>query len=265
MTWRNLFRIAQAPADAAGGSAGAATETTKAQGADSGSSVTPPAGAAGAADSKQDGGSVERKSMLGEAGADQGDTSKDGKDTTKEQEKDAGGDKTPTPVKIQLPEKLPDGVAVDAALVARAEKLFGERGLDNEDAKSIFGLYLDIEGERVTAAARAMDQWSREQYESLEKDPEYGGKNLAESKAAVQRALSQFGKKFGLSQRLEALGLDNDPAIIKTLAAVGRAIGEDKSPELSSGGQVLSERERRDAVMFPSHAALAKRLGQTGT
>jgi hypothetical protein len=255
-------RYVQAPADVAG--AGGAT-TEQAQGADSGTSVTPPAGAAGAADSKQAGGTEDKKSMLSGSGADRGDASKDGKESPKGADQDASAAEKPAPVKITLPEKIPDGVTVDKDYVAAFEAQATALGLDSDEASGLVAWYFEQEGQRVTKSNQDLNQWSKEQYDLLTRDPEFGGKNLAESQANVQKALVRFGKPYGLVERLEALHLENDPAIVKMLAAVGRALSEDRSRTDQATKPAMSVEEEREAKLFPSHVELRKRLGQTGT
>jgi hypothetical protein len=245
----------QATADAAGaGGAG------QAQGADAGTSVTPPAGAVVAAASEQDGGAEARKSLISYSGAAAGDASGGGKATSEAAGTDAEAGASPAPVKIQLPDKMPDGVTLDKDYVSAFEKRAQEIGLDSDEATSIVDLYIEWEGKRVAQSARDMEEWSQEQAALIEKDPEVGGKNLAESKAAVAKALVRFGKPYGVSERLVALHLDNDPALFKMLAAVGRALSEDRAQVDTAAKPVMTTEEEREAKMFPSHAELRKRL-----
>lgn len=253
MFWWHRPRYAQAPADAAGTGSGTDTAAKQAQGADSGAGATPPAGAAGAADSKQDGGGQEQKSMLSGSGAGEGDGSQAGKGTQQQGDKDAGGQKATDPVKVTLPDKLPDGVAVDKDFVSAFEAQAQAVGLDSDEASGLVTWYLEQEGQRIAKVAQDLKQWSDEQYDLLKNDSEFGGKNFDESRAAVQKALQRFGKPYGLVERLEALHLDNDPAIIKTLAAIGRAISEDKATVDQATGSVVSSEERELRTRYPSH------------
>lgn len=251
MRWWTNPRWAQSPDDATGTAVAAPVVVAQPKVGDTGANATPPAGAGVPAASKKDGGTPEKpKSMLSAPGDGQGDTSKTVKETTKDGDKDAGAAETPAPVKVTLPEKLPDGVSVDKDFVAEFEKQASGLKLDSETASKLVGWYIDEQAKANTRIAQGLKEWSAEQYAALEKDPEFGGKNLKESQANVQKALSKFGKSHGLAERLEALGLENDPAIIKTLAAVGKAISEDRST--TDEGPVKS-------VLSPEEAAVRKR------
>ena len=257
-------RWAQATADAAG-AGGAAVPVIAgaepAKTANTAASVTQTGGAAVPAATKQDGGAPAKtaRSALDGPGDAQGDASKDVKDTTKGADKDAVAGEKPAPVKVTLPEKLPDGVSVDKDFVSGFEKQAESLGLNSDEANSLVGWYLEQEGQRVAKSIQAIEQFSKEQYETLAKDPEFGGKKFPESLSLVQKAIARFGRDTGLVDRLKALGLQNDPAIIKTLAAVGRAISEDHST-IDTLGQG-SDADRRMANLFPSHKKLKKEVG----
>jgi hypothetical protein len=246
-------RWAQSPDDATGAGA---VDAGQAKVADTTANATQAAGQAGAGASKKDGGTNSRSSEL-VADADQGDTPKDGKATNEVAGKDAGGATTPTPVKVQLPDKLPDGVTVDQDFVKGFEVEAAKAGLDSSKASALVAWYLDQQSAQSTKIAQDMERWSAENQAALAKDPEYGGTKLAESRAAVQRCLSRFDPKSELKTLLTDFHLDNHPVIAKALAAIGRALGEDKmSVEGTSEGRVLSKAEERMAKRYPSMAKL---------
>lgn len=259
MLWKRI-RYLQAPADGTGEGGGSVDD--KADAANSDPGVKDPAGGEGSPDSKQDGGDQGRKSVLGDSGADQGDGSEGGKDTPKQGDKDAADGKTPEPVKVTLPDRLPDGVtSIDKEFVTAFEEQATKLGLDSEEASGLVAWYLEQEGQRITKSNQELQRWSDEQHDTLKKDPEFGGKNWDESLAAIQKVNQQFGKKYGLSERLKTLQLDNDPAIAKTLAAIGRALSDDRATtDTAPGDSPATKEQQRMDRLFPSHRALRKEM-----
>jgi hypothetical protein len=255
-------RWAQSPDDAAGAGAASGAGVVQAKAADAVASVTQPAGQAGAGASKKDGGTSAQTSELG-SGAAQGDASKGGKATGEAADKDAGGATTPTPVKVQLPEKLPDGVTVDEGFVKGFEVEAAKAGLDSSKASSLVAWYLEQQSAQTTKIAQDMERWSAENRATLAKDPEYGGTKLAESRAAVQRCLSRFDPKSELKTLLTDWHLDNHPVVAKALASIGRALAGDKlSVEGEGKGVVASSEAKKMASLFPSHEKLRKEMGE---
>ena len=252
-------RFAQSPDDATMGAGGAGA--TEAKTADAAADATQTGEAASAAVTKQNGGKSTRSSELG-TGAVQGDASKDGKATNEAAGRDAGGANTPAPVKVQLPDKLPDGVTVDQDFVSGFETQAAKAGLDSSKASALVAWYLDQQAAQGAKVAQDLDRWSAENQKTLEKDPEYGGVKLAESRANVQRVLSRFDPKSELKTLLTEFHLDNHPVICRALAAIGRSFAEDKiSVEEVAAKNVPSDRQKM-AALFPSHEKLRKEMGE---
>jgi hypothetical protein len=250
-------RFAQSPDDATG--AGGAGEG-QAKGADTAASATQTAGQAGAGASAKDGGASRGTSELG-TGAAQGDSPKSGKATSEVAGDDAGGATTPGPVKVQLPDKLPDGVTVDQDFVAGFETEAAKAGLDSAKASSLVSWYLGQQAAQNAKVAQDIERWSAEHSQALAKDPEYGGPKLAESRAALQRCLSRFDPKSELKAVLMEFHLDNHPAVCKALAAVGRALAEDKMATEGGPTEGGSSLDKKMANLFPSHEKLRKEIG----
>jgi hypothetical protein len=250
---RLLCRQAPAEGETGGGSAG--TEVAKT--VNSEASETLPAGVPVGTDGNMDG--TTPQSMLRD-GAGGLDGQAAGKATTNKPENEAAGQGAVDPIKIVLPEKLPDGVTVDQDFIGRFEEWAGKNGYTSDEANALVGWYIEQQGVAAEQSVRALREWSDQQYDQLTKDPDFGGQKLAASKAAVQRAVHRFGKAYGLSERLESLGLQNDPAIIKTLAAIGKALGEDHGRVDNREANPLSTQDERNDKLFPSHVELRKRI-----
>lgn len=262
MTWLKL-RYLQAPADDPGAGGSTGENTAQAKVADSGASATPPAGGDGSPDSKKDGGTGERKSLLSQAGAVQGDAPKDGKESPKEGDGDAGNGEPKTPVKVTLPDKLPDGVTgIDKDFVAGFEAKATELGFNSDQANQMVAWYLDQQGQAAAKTAQDLKQYADEQQAEAKKDPEFGGKNLNESLAAMEKVFQRFGKDLGLKEHFEANYFADDLKLVKFLARIGRAISEDKSTvEQPAGDSPSTAEARKMAALFPSHEKLRKELG----
>lgn len=120
----------------------------------------------------------------------------------------------------------PEGYELDADLAQSFKPVAKELKLSKEQAQGLvekFGPQLMSQiGEKQAAAWAAVRQkWANE----AKADPEFGGANLEKSLADVARARDFLGTDFTAAIKL--LGGNNHPAILKALAKVGVALGED--------------------------------------
>ena len=121
---------------------------------------------------------------------------------------------------------IPEGYELDAELADISKPAFKEAGLTQDQAQNLVEKLgpqiLTKLGEKQAAQWKAVQSaWAKE----FKADPEYGGKNLDASLGNVARARDYLGPEFTASIKL--LGGNNNPAVLKALAKVGKALGED--------------------------------------
>ena len=249
-------RFAQAPADAGTGGTGAddaakAAAAAAAGGADAAKAAEAAKAADAAKAAAGTDGAGARKSAL-TAGAADKDGAKGAMNT------DAGADAAAkakadgadTPLEV----KLPEGTVVDKGLLDAFAQQAKTAGMNGDQASKLATWWAGVEKTRAQDWAKQSDSW----FDELGKDQAFGGKNLDENIAAFQCAVKKFGEPYGLAKDLEKFGIDNMPSLVRTFAAIGKALGEQKGAivETRTAPKLTPEQERV-AKRYPSHAQKA--------
>lgn len=122
--------------------------------------------------------------------------------------------------------KLPDGLTMDVAGLAKYEDTFRELGLTNDQAQRLIGQYSEqvVEQNKQLEAelAKQTEAWTNE----IKGDPEFGGAKFDATVATAQKAIGHFGSPE-LKQWLEVTGAMNHPGLVKAFARIGKAMSED--------------------------------------
>lgn len=130
--------------------------------------------------------------------------------------------------------KLPEGVEPDAKLLEGVTKWAQATGLKQEQAQQLADFYAQHQQEALAAQQAALDAETQEWLGTIEKDPELGGQKKPETLAALNRVMAAHGSPE-LRALMDGSGLGNHPAVVRFLARIGRAMGED-SIAGSTGG-----------------------------
>lgn len=126
--------------------------------------------------------------------------------------------------KLEL--KVPDGVKVDEKHLESLRAFAEKNGLDQAKAQGALDLYLSIEKGRLEAGELEIQAQSKKWADELQKDKELGGANWPDTVKSVNRAIVHF-KADGLVETLRAVGLGNNPGVVRLFAAAGRSLKED--------------------------------------
>lgn len=167
--------------------------------------------------------------------------------------------------------KLPDNAILDASVLERTAATARALGLSNEHAQKMLE---SVHQEAATARQVAVDaamkahqpggaEWIKQETawrDAVLQDPELGnGKPELVTQAieSSKKVLSKFGSPE-LGQFLETSGLGSEPAVLKFLSKLGKAMGEGAivNGPPASGARDNSE-EGRANRMFPSMAPKA--------
>lgn len=149
------------------------------------------------------------------------------------------------------PFTLPEGVELDEATLAKATPLFRKLNLDQDGAQELVSLYADITKETVQAYhdtlaeghANTLKAWAAE----TKAHPEFGGQNLAASKAAAAQALAL---EPGARKVLVEYGLDRNPHVFALLARIGTKLSPDSLVRDDAGASEKSAPMRSADVMY---------------
>lgn len=122
--------------------------------------------------------------------------------------------------------KIPEGYELDAELADLSKPVFKELGLSNDEAQTLVEKLgpqiLTKLGERQAAQWKTVQQgWAKE----AKADPDIYDAATKAVRPEIAVARDYFGPEF--TAAIKMLGGNNNPAVLKALAKVGKALGED--------------------------------------
>ena len=144
--------------------------------------------------------------------------------------KQAGDWDLPAPEDFQLPDENL------ASFVAAAKKC----GLTREQAAAMLDWHKGFHNETAQAWAQSQAAVVKGWREAMAKDPDFGGANFKATVAEARRALAEFDPDGEVRKLLRETGQQENPAVIRIVARVGRALGEHKFVGDNGGGKKAS-------------------------
>jgi len=127
--------------------------------------------------------------------------------------------------------KAPEGFELAAEQLTPVKELFSSLGVPKDGAQKLIDLYAAnasvLSGQIEAANAKAWTDLHTEWQGTIDKDPEYGGAKLPETKSSIVKVMDQFGSPE-LKQAFELTGADKHPAVFKFLAKISGALTEGK-------------------------------------
>jgi hypothetical protein len=144
--------------------------------------------------------------------------------------------------------KVPEGFTLDPSAVSAFEPVAKELGLGQEQAQKLVDLYAAQQAASQKAIA---DGWTKTQQtwrEELTADKEFGGAVFNTTQNQANTVLSKYASKDEI-KLINDMGLGNFPPLVKVLARVGKAIGEDT---LTTGKSVQGAEVDPAKRLFPS-------------
>jgi len=169
--------------------------------------------------------------------------------------KPADGDGKPAkPTEGELAITYPEGVEVDQKRQDAFLELAKEAGFTAEHSEGLSKLAA-MQLEHETAHAQAVhDEWAKQGddwLEDLKKDSEFGGDKMGATTQAATKAMVKFGPP-GLAEELASMGLGNHPGLVKLMARVGRAMGEDSTAFGQPPGDALTDEQKTLREQYPT-------------
>lgn len=150
-----------------------------------------------------------------------------------DKDKTADADKVPEDGKYEL--AMPDGIEVDAELLAAVSPRFKELGLTRAQAQALTDDFIKVQQERGAAQGKAWGETVQKWADDAKADKEIGGDKWAGTVSDAQRAINKLGTP-ALKDYLNASGGGNHPELIRILAKAGAMIKEDSPAGGGAGG-----------------------------
>lgn len=124
--------------------------------------------------------------------------------------------------------KLPDGFAVDDAVLGEFRDLAKEAGLKGEHAQKLVDFHVRAQEAVYSKAAESFEAQTKVWQAEAKADKEIGGREFETTLKGARLALSRFGTPE-LSAALSQSGMGNHPEVVRLLARVAKATAEDSS------------------------------------
>lgn len=149
------------------------------------------------------------------------------------------------------PFTLPEGSAIDEAVLAKATPVFQKLGLKQDGAQELVSLHAEIAADIVQGYheqlaeghANTLKTWATE----TKAHPEFGGANLTASKGLAAQALAL---EPGARKVLVDYGLDRNPHVFALLARLGSKLSPDSLVRDDAGSPVKETPKRAADVMY---------------
>ena len=171
-------------------------------------------------------------------------------DKTKPASKDdktTDADKVPDDGKYAL--TMPEGVEVDAELLAAVSPRFKELGLTRSQAQALTDDFIKVQKERGEGQVKAWGERVQKWADDAKADKDIGGDKWDTSVNDAKRAITKLGTPE-LKAYLEASGGGNHPEVIRILAKAGAMIKEDNPAGGGAGGS--NKPVEAAHVLFPN-------------
>lgn len=130
--------------------------------------------------------------------------------------------------------KLPEGYEIKPDILGKFTGVAKELKLDQDNAQKLVDIAAEHARMIIDAQAEALMRERENWVESIKTDKDFGGAKFNETIERAQRALKTFGSNELLSL-LDSSGLGDNPEVIKLLAKIDKAVGEDRTVDGVSG------------------------------
>lgn len=138
----------------------------------------------------------------------------------------AGEGSQDTPPETYTDFDLPEGIELDAAALEKANPVFKDLGLTQEQAQKL----VDLQSEMVQAGQQrqmeAFNQLKQEWVNQTKSDKEFGGDKFEESIGTARNAMDKYGTPE-LSKLMDDYGIGNHPEVVRFMVRVGQTLKED--------------------------------------
>lgn len=164
-------------------------------------------------------------------------------------EGDGGQPKGEKPVVPESYEfEVPEGRSIDPSAIETYTPILKELGLTQEQANKLFNAQMELADKQIERVESQSKEWLNE----VRNDPDLGGENFKATARGLDAVMSKYGDAE-LTEFLDLAGLTNHPPLVRFVAKIAKALGEDSVSGAGgrTGGKPVDEdeRNRRD---YPS-------------
>jgi hypothetical protein len=161
---------------------------------------------------------------------------------------DAGTEGDGTPLDAYADFVMPEGVTLDEAVLAEANPIFKELGLNQEQAQKLVDIYAKQVQAGSQKQADDFGQLMNDWRDQSKNDSEFGGDKFEENVKIAQAAISKYGTPE-LKQLFEDHGVGNHPEVVRFMVRVGRTLKEDVP---GTTGDSTSAAQDRVSLLYPN-------------
>lgn len=166
-------------------------------------------------------------------------------DGSSEGQQDAQKQDAPEDYKLEAGEDF----QVPAENLASFEKICKEQKLSKAQAQALLDWHKSFAGDVAKAQEAQESAQIKAWQDEILKDPEIGGQHWKAAVADSRKALNAFDTDGKLRTLLKQMHADYHPDVVRVIARVGRAMGEDKFVTSKGGGNDVRALEDR---MWPN-------------
>lgn len=141
---------------------------------------------------------------------------------------------------------FPEGIDVDSAMMEKADALFKEVGLNQDQAQMVVDLYGEKMQEMVQGQTDAFTQQVTDWETAAKADKEFGGDKFDENLGVAMLGMEKLGTPE-LKDFLEKSGAGSHPEVLRAFYRVGKLLREDNP----GSGDPTSEKADRVSVLYP--------------
>lgn len=174
-----------------------------------------------------------------------------GKDKSEEKPADKADDKPVEPLKIE-DLKLPEGIELAPEAAGKFTELANELKLPAEGAQRLLDMHVAQLQEAANAPVRYFNEMQANWVTEVKRDPEIGGENFETMRQTVAKVFDN--PKFAdpkVREALEFTGAGNNPAIVRTLYRMSKALSEGSAVN----GNPSDSKKSAAEVMYPTMPA----------
>lgn len=142
----------------------------------------------------------------------------------------------------------PEGYPISEGALKGLNEVCKSANLNEEQANAVMAYMQGNYTSFVAQQQEAMQAQAKAWIGEFQADKEFGGDKFNASLADAKRALATFDEGGTVSKMLEETGYGNNPEVLRILARVGRALGEDKLAGKGGGAEQKPLEDR----MYPN-------------
>jgi len=133
----------------------------------------------------------------------------------------------------------PEGFKLEEGIMAEFTDLARKSNLSQEAAQGMLDMAAKHVQSMVESQRQEFTEMRKTWVNDIKNDTEFGGPKFKDTLVRAQRALKKFGDE-DIRETLKSSGFGDNPSLIKLLARMDKAAGEDQAPTGEQSGTVNS-------------------------